>query len=249
MKKSIIIWILLGILAAILLFMPAFSQNIPPTKATFKLGLVSDLVKIKSQSENKMARILALTDTTNGRKVTKELLAKRVEAIDAYNVARMQVDRVIIQLTMDLTLRNRVGIVRRINRFYRKNSMFSEKISSMCLKKKYTNALKLIQGDVNYFLNTGFLGEKPEIVIDRKKGKEWLLVNKESSQAVNTEISPEVAGGILETLSTIVGEQIERNGKKTDKTIAILNELRWKSPDDIGTAKKEEKKEKKESEK
>jgi hypothetical protein len=45
MKRSIIIWIILGILAAILLFLPAFSQTIEP-----KLGLVSQLFEMKNKA-------------------------------------------------------------------------------------------------------------------------------------------------------------------------------------------------------
>lgn len=234
MKKSIIIWIILGILAAVLLFLPAFSQTKPSEPQNFNLGLVSDLVKIKCLAENKLTIILALTDTSNGRDVSKEFLAKRLEALEKYNIARMQVDRVLLQLTLDLTLRNRVGLVRKTNRFFRKNTLFTCEVKGRNLKKKYAKALKIIQIDVNEFINFDFPKEGHKIFVRSRK---------ETNSLVDPAAVTEYAG-ILETLSSVIGEQLERNGKKTEKVIELLNELRWKSPEDLISPKKEKKEEK-----
>ncbi len=246
MKKSIIIWILLGILAAVLLFMPAFSQN-----KEKGLGLVSQLVEIKHKAENKMSRILAdttyliLTAAEASRiesefssvadipkreklinetrsKIRKERILERTKKVNEivadYNMARTAVDQLLLQLCMDLQMKSRPGIFRRLNRFFRTNNLDTKITPSGWRRKIYKNGLQTAYMSYVIFMKiepSGFLTKSREIAAKKSTEMSTEELTEETSKAAS--IGEWV--GLAEIPWSVIQGISESNAKKTDSII------------------------------
>ena len=195
MKKRLVLFCLVG---ALCLKSNAAAPDL------VNLGLVSQLVEIKYVSEAWLSRVVADTAKT---KCPKD------SALVFYNDVRIQLDRIIYQMTADMVERNSVKIYRQLNRYYTKHPL-SETNGAGGAVLPYVLALSDLH---NSFKTT----------INPDRG------------AFRTEfLSAATMLSIVNTGWTVLKGIKEQRGKKVDGIVEILNNLRLNAPGDLLKGKK-----------
>ncbi len=134
-------------------------------------------------------------------------------ALANYNEERMQSDRIICQLTADMIENNSIRIYRRLNKFY-SNHTLSETKDAESYILKYVTA-------INDLYNCYITNIKP----DKEKLKIELITAATVISAAN--LSWTIIKGIN-----------DKQGKKVDGVIEVLNNLRLNAPPEILKVKK-----------
>ena len=168
------------------------------------LGLVSQLVEIKYVSEAWLSRVVADTAKT---KYPKD------SALVNYNDVRIQLDRIIYQMTADMVECNSVKIYRRLNRYYEKHTL-SETESAGGAVLPYVLAFNDLQNSFKTTINP----DRGALRVDI--------------------ISAATMLSIVNTGWTVLKGIKEQRGKKVDGVVDILNNLRLNAPGDLSKGKK-----------
>ena len=195
MKKLLVVCCLVGVLC---LKSNAAAPNL------VNLGLVSQLVEVKYISEAWLAKVVS--DTARAK-------VPRDSALMYYNDIRIQLDRIICQLTADMVEHNSVRIYRRLNTFYSRHR-FSDTSGAAQSVLPYILAFNDLQNSFKSAINP-----------DKSEQRFELLTSATILSIVNTGWT--VLKGIK-----------EQRGKKVDGIVELLNNLRLNAAGDLSKIKK-----------
>ena len=195
MKKFLFIFILIG--------GSAFKCH-ATDKDPVNLGLVSQLVEIKYITEAYLSKIVADSDKSS---------AQKDSALIRYNDVRIQVDRIIFQLTADMVANNSVKIYRRLNGYYAKHRL-SETEGAGGAVLMYAMAFRDLHGSYQTNIFPGKPGLRAELI------------------SASTILS------VASTGWTILKGIREQRGKKVDGIVELLNNLRLNPPAELLKGKK-----------
>jgi hypothetical protein len=192
------------------------------TKAT-NLGIVSELVYIKLNSENLAIRIL--NDSTIDEEVKLSFLNK-------YTMLKTVSDQILLQLIADLKRRNKIKFYKKLDNVFTKNSIATATSNDVNHKK-----LK------SYIDNFRKIDQNFQVV--ELSGANIVNQGKQSSfkSFLPSAASVEELTGVLSFVTATIKDVRESREKKVEKICVILNDLRLKAVQDL--LKKEEKKEEK----
>ncbi len=160
------------------------------------LGLISQLVEIKYGCEAYLSKALTNEQISAVEKET---------AIKNYNAVRIQVDRIVYQLSADMLSNNSIRKYRRLEKYY-KNQKLSESESAKKCINSYTQAIEKIYQTYKDRIQTG-VGESTKSIFDL------------GSVADVADVGWEVIADIH-----------QMKGQKVDGVIEILNNLRLDQP-------------------
>ena len=195
MKKSLIFFCLISLLC--------LKANAAATDLV-NLGLVSQLVEVKYISEAWLSKAIADTAKT---KLSKD------SAVIYYNDVRIQLDRIIFQLTADMVEHNSVRIYHRLNTYFTTHR-FAEHEGAAQSVLPYVRAFNDLQHSFKTTINP-----------DKRELKAELL-------SAATMLS------VVSTSWTILKGIREQRGKKVDGIVELLNNLRLNSAADLSKARK-----------
>ena len=195
MKKLLVVCCLVGVLSL---------KSNAAAPSLVNLGLVSQLVEVKYISEAWLSRVVS--DTARAK-------VPRDSALIYYNDVRIQLDRIIFQLTADMVERNSVKVYHRLNTYFT-DHRFSESEDAPRSVLLYVLALKDLQKSFKSNINP-----------DKHDLRSELL-------------SAATILSIVNTGWTVLKGIKEQRGKKVDGIVELLNNLRLNAAGDLSKIKK-----------
>lgn len=180
-----------------IVYFTAFSSSIfAAVKDLPNLGMISQLVEIKYSSEAYLSHVLEDGSISDEEKLT---------ALRNYNEVRIQIDRIIYQLSADMRTNNSIKTYKRLNKYYRSHK-FSDSVDVKKCYENYAYALAKAYGTY----------------------KEKINPDKKSFIEIDSVLA------LAEFGWTIIKDIHEMRGNKVDGIVEILNNLRLNPPSGVG---------------